>query len=449
VTRDLLVGLDIGTTSCKAAIVTPEGAEVSHGKRQTPWVEVPTGAEIDARALAEAAVGAALDAIGSMPNGRVASIGVASMGETGVLLDHRGDPLAPGIAWHDTRGGEEARGIAETIGASEFARRTGLPVGPFWSIAKYVALRRARPELSGGRRWLSVAEWLVRYLGGEEVAELSLASRTGLLEISSRRWWDDALAWAEIQPSVMPPLVQAGTPAGVVGRVPAFRGAVLTVAGHDHPTACAGAGAGRSGDVLDSCGTAEALVRGVPFPLSPETMLAATEQGITAGFHVLPDQQALLGFFKAGFAFKRFLALLGCEEAGQQREALDRAAVENSTTMQVSGLTEDAATVAGIGFAPSPGALWRAVLETAAGETARILSSIEGLSGPRGRVVVTGGWARSEALRSIKQEVLGPFEYPNVAEAGARGAALFGGLAAGVYGGVDDFPPPISKTGLH
>ncbi len=150
-TGDLLIGIDIGTTSCKAAVVTPDGVEVAHGKRPTPWIEVPTGAEIDGRALAETAVGAALDALAAGPQGRVAGIGVASMGETGFLLDRRGDPVAPGIAWHDTRGEEEAHRIADAIGASEFARHTGLPVGPFWTIAKYAALRAHRSALL---RWL-------------------------------------------------------------------------------------------------------------------------------------------------------------------------------------------------------------------------------------------------------------------------------------------------------
>lgn len=49
-------------------------------------------------------------------------------------------------------------------------------------------------------------------------------------------------------------------------------------------------------------------------------------------------------------------------------------------------------------------------------------------------------------MRQIRQEVLGPLEYPDVTEAGALGAALFGGLAVGIYRRVEDFPQPASKT---
>jgi glycerol kinase len=41
----------------------------------------------------------------------------------------------------------------------------------------------------------------------------------------------------------------------------------------------------------------------------------------------------------------------------------------------------------------------------------------------------------------VKRAVLGPFEEPVVREAGARGAALIAGIAAGVFKGFDDLPP--------
>ncbi|HEX6844832.1 MAG TPA: FGGY family carbohydrate kinase, partial [Actinomycetota bacterium] len=190
---DLLMGIDVGTTLCKAAVVTLDGLEVAHGQRPTPWTPVPTGAEIDPRVLAETCVGAALDALAAAPDGVVRGVGVCSMGETGVMLDARGGPLAPGIAWHDARGGPEADRMAEELGSRAFTRRTGLPLGPMWTAPKIAALAAAHPEVAGGRRWLGVAEWIVRWLGGEEVAELSLASRSGFLDVTDRAWWPEAL----------------------------------------------------------------------------------------------------------------------------------------------------------------------------------------------------------------------------------------------------------------
>ena len=444
---DLLMGIDVGTTSCKAAVVTLDGAEVAHGRGPTRWTTVPTGAEIDPRALAEAAVGAALEALASAPQGVIRGIGVCSMGETGVMLDDRGEPLGPGIAWHDSRGGPEAERMAGELGAETFTRRTGLPVGPTWTAPKFEALVADHPGVAKGRRWLSVAEWVVAWLGGNEVAELSLASRTGFLDVSSRTWWPAALDRVGLPLDVMPPLVLAGTPAGRVTRVRELEGAVLTPAGHDHPVASVGAGSTALGDVFDSCGTAEAILRYAAAPVGPDVMVDAAARGITVGCHVVPDRQVLLGAFKGGMALKRFLRLLGVEDVGEARDALDREALEAATwPLEVGGMAEGAQRVAGIGAGATPGALWRAAQESAARETARILRELEEVAGPAERLVVAGGWTRSDAYRAIKRGVLGPFEVPDVAEAGARGAALFGGLAAGLFGSVEDFPTPTMTT---
>lgn len=444
---DLLMGIDVGTTFCKAAVVTPDGLEVAHGQRRTPWTSVPTGAEIDPRALAEASVGAALDALAAAPEGAIRGIGVCSMGETGVMLDERGEPIAPGIAWHDSRGGPEAERMADDLGAETFTRRTGLPVGPSWTAPKLDALVASHPGVAEGRRWLSVAEWVVACLGGDQVAELSLASRTGFLDVSSRAWWPEALERVGIAIDVMPPLVQAGAPAGRVTRARELEGAALSVAGHDHPCASVGAGATDLGDALDSCGTAEAIVRSAPTPVDPDVMLDAAGRGITVGCHILPDRQVLLGYFKAGMALRRFLRLLGVEDVGEARDELDREALEASVgSLEVAGLADEAQRVSGIGAGTTRGALWRAAQEAAARETAAILLEMERFSGPATRLVVAGGWTRSAAYRAIKVGVLGAFDVPAVAEAGTRGGALFGGLAAGLFGSVEDFPPPGVTT---
>ncbi len=441
--RDLLVGIDVGTTFCKAAVVTPDGREVAHGRRPTPWTPVPTGADIDAPALAESCAGAAFEALGSAPDGAVRGIGVCSMAETGVMLDDRGEPLAPAIAWFDTRGGPEGERMADDLGAETFSRRTGLPPGPFWTAPKYEVLVAAHPEVARGRRWLSVAEWVAAWLGGDEVAELSLASRTGFLDVSSRAWWPEAVNRVGLSLEVMPPLIPAGTPSGRVTRVGELEGAVITVAGHDHPCAAVGAGATTLGEVLDSCGTAEAILRSAPAPVPSDVLVDAAARGITTGCHVVPDRQVMLGSFKSGTTLKRILRLLGVVDVGPARDALDREALDARVgSVVVAGMAEELQRMTGIGADTTPGSVWRAAQESAARETASILRELERVAGPTDRLVVAGGWSRSAAYRAIKRGVLGPFRVPDVLEAGARGAALFGGLAAGMFDGVEDFPAP-------
>jgi sugar (pentulose or hexulose) kinase len=102
--EEYLLGLDLGTTSCKAAVVSHGGREVAHGRARVPWERVATGAEIPPERLVEAALAAAGEALDAAPDGPIGALGVASFAETGILLDARGEPVAPAIAWHDSRG---------------------------------------------------------------------------------------------------------------------------------------------------------------------------------------------------------------------------------------------------------------------------------------------------------------------------------------------------------
>jgi sugar (pentulose or hexulose) kinase len=450
VSEELLVGIDVGTTSCKAAVVRAgDGVEAAHGAVPTPWTVVPSGAELAPARLLDAALAATAEALAAAPDGPVLGVGVTSMAETGVLLDRHGGPVAPAIAWHDARGAAEAARLAADLGAERFSARTGLPVRPLFSIAKYAWLRANHPEVAGAVRWLGVAEWVVHGLGGHQVAELSLASRTGLLDLERRAWWEEARAWAGAPPGLLAELVQAGSPAGRAGgaRLPRLAGATLTVAGHDHLSASVGAGATRPGDLFDSSGTAEALIRAVPPPVDPADVGRLVAGNVTVGWHVLPGQQALLGASRAGLGLRRFLDLLGVDQQG--RAELDRAAAAappGSGGLAVRDVFGEAAVLEGIGASVAPALVWRAALEAVTRRAAELRALIESVAGPSRRLVLAGGWARSPAARSVKRAVLGPFEWPRVTEAGARGAALLAGVAAGRYAGIGDLPEPTDSA---
>jgi sugar (pentulose or hexulose) kinase len=437
---ELLLGIDVGTTWCKAAVVAPDGSELAHHRVPVPWRPVATGAEVEPRRLTESALAAAGGAIDRAPTCRIVGVGVTSMAETGALIDAHDEPVAPAIAWHDRRGGDEAATLGRELGEERFSVTTGLPASPLCTLAKYRWLRAHDSVAAGGARWLNVAEWVVHALGGEQVAELSLASRTGMLDLDRRAPWHETLDWAGAPRDLMPEPAPAGTPAGHLSQgLDEANGAVLCVAGHDHDCAALGAGAVRDGDLFDSCGTAEAFVRSVRPSLGHELRLRAVAQGVTVGWHVIPERQALLGAFEAGLALQRLGRRLGMEDE-QARRSLDAGA------LAASPLGDGAALVDGhpdaILHGADPAELWRAALEALAARSAAMVETLEELTGPAERIVVTGGGVRSEAARTIKHAAIGPFARPRVHEAAARGAALLAGCAAGVFGGVDELPAP-------
>jgi sugar (pentulose or hexulose) kinase len=244
---DVVIGIDIGTTSSKA-VARPAS------QRGTPYVEQPTPWHTGSRGQTEMdpyrLVNVAVDLIGRVVRSaesrwgpvRVRSIGVAGLAESGALLDAAGRPVAPVIAWFDHRGGHEMERMGrESPGfAARFERTTGLPWSSQASIAKLMWLRASGHLAGPASAWLSVPEWIVFALGGEAVREPSLASRTGLIDQGTGDVWPDALAAAGLPSRILPGERPAGFPAGHLGRegVPSCAaGAVLTVAGHDHPVA--------------------------------------------------------------------------------------------------------------------------------------------------------------------------------------------------------------------
>jgi sugar (pentulose or hexulose) kinase len=438
----LLVGLDVGTTTSKAVVFTIEGLPVAEGKAITPWQLTRYGAEVDALALLASAREALRLALNEAPEGQVLAVGVTSMGESGVLLDGHGAPLAPLIAWHDTRDTNEVADLVAAVGADRFARHTGLPLRGQWSLTKHRWLLAHHPHARQAVRRLNVAEWVVRGLGGEEATEQSLASRTGWLELGTRQWWSETLEWSGASRSLMPELITSGTPLGTAtadAGIPRLTGAILTVAGHDHQAAAVGADASGPGDVLDSCGTAEALIRTVPTGLDASAVATLAQAGITTGWHVLADNWCLLGGTQGGLALQRVLALLGRNTDDLHELDGDALACEQNT-LKVTGVDTDALSISGISNGAGPAVLWRAALDAVTAQADQIHSAMSSVVGAHQALVVTGGWARSRALLEVKRRVFGPLRNPDVAEAGARGAALLAGVAAGIYTGKGDFP---------
>ncbi|HTW09583.1 MAG TPA: FGGY family carbohydrate kinase [Acidimicrobiales bacterium] len=447
----LLVGIDVGTTLTKAAVVSSDGRELAWGQSPTPWRAVATGAECDPAHLMEAVLAALAGALEHTPPGRVAGLGVTSMAETVVYLGADGSPVAPCIAWHDTRGGAEADDLDRVFGWAAFSERTGLKPSRFSTLVKLAWLERhegIRP-----RRALCIADWLVHSLGGEALCEASLASRTGALSLASRSWWAEGLEWAGAAPDLLAPVVQAGQRAGTVPAggplgtptLARLAGAAVSSAGHDHLCAAAGAGATGPAQVLNSCGTAEALVRASP-PLNGPSVAVALGAGLSVGWHTVPGRYALLAGHSLGLLLDRVLRLVGISGRGAV-EVLDGSAlsVEPGLLRVVQGGPYDEPSIVGLHAEVSPAALWSAALDAVTANAPRTIRAMDAVAGPADELVLSGGWAHCAGLRRRKAGLLPVVRWPAVVEAGARGAALFGGMAAGIFSGPSDFPLPADQ----
>lgn len=440
--QQYIVGLDVGTTSVKAVVFTLDGHIVATGRMAYQWDFAPFGAEIAATVLADAAHAALREAIDTTPPGPILAIGIASIGESGVLLDGSNRPLGPVIAWHDKRDSVELAQLADEIGVDRFSSVTGLPFRHQWSLTKHRWFSGSHPDVRNIELRLNVAEWIAFSLGAAPATELSLASRTGWFDVINKTWWGEALQWSRMNEDALPELVTAGTCLGSVASgvvSPRLAGAAITIAGQDHQSAAVGLGATMVGAEVDSCGTAEALVRTVDPISSRSAILALAQIGVTVGWHALPGKWCLLAGTEGGLILGRALSALGIKDFGAG--GLDEAARE-ITAPAVRAFVDDSGLLGfhGVGDDASPAELWRSTIELVTDQVTALHDSMSDIVGGHRELIVTGGWSASGALRDCKQRRLGEFSRPDVTEAGARGAAIFAGMAAGLW------PDPISHT---
>ena len=430
---EVVIGIDVGTTSVKAVALDLRGRLVSQGRSAMAWTTCPSGAEADPEDFVSAALAAAHGATADVRDARVLGLGVTSIGETGVLLDRRGVPVAPCVAWHDHRGAEAARDAVATMGRERFAQITGLPPSAGWSAFTYRWLVEHQPGARDGVWWLSVAEWIVHRLGGDRVSELSLASRTAFLDVPAGAVSDDMLSWAGAPAGLLGELVPAGTPVGTVdAEHGALGGAVLTVAGHDHLAACVGMGAVERNDVVDSCGTAEALVATVDESAPRLDVVGLAAQGATVGRHVLPGRRAVLAAAFTGLGMSRVLRTIGQPvPVSPQLDARAAQLISSSGRPRVVIDRDGTAHLHDLRDVHDDAAIFSAAAESAAAIGAELLGVVAvGTGSPR--VVAGGGWTRSETVRRAKTRAVPGLQFAAVAEPGARGAALLGAQAAGV-----------------
>lgn len=431
--QEILIGVDIGTSRLKAVATDLNLQVLSECAEPTPWKHEKNCSEIDMSLLADTVISVASKAA-AIAGGKVIAIGFTGFSETGVLIDAVGTPLSPGLAWHDPRGITEP--ILKELGDFEFRARAGALLNEIVSVSKTLWLNKNYPESKRAKHFLSAPEWVAYRLGAEPVNELSLVSRTGFFDVETRKPWEEAIALVGGGRDFLARLVVAGEPIGIVNtQAPEnLRGAVITIAGHDHFTAAYYSGAINEGSLFDSMGTAEALLRTFKVPLKREAIaeLAAANVGLSCS--VIADHYTLLGALPTGLTLERACSLLGITSL-DEKVALGSAALSINPTASAMRVVNDyhGFSITNLDDAVSPAALFRATVEHLVDDSAEMISLIEKFTGKAQSVVIAGGWIKNPMIAFAKERQFGKYRVSDAQEAGATGAAEFAGIAAGKF----------------
>ncbi|MEA3344983.1 MAG: gluconokinase [Chloroflexota bacterium] len=265
--RDLILGVDLGTTACKAIVVSPEGRELGSGSATYPlYTPNPSWAEQDPEEVWEGMVEAVREALASLDDPTAVRALSFSTAMHGVLaVDEEGAPLTRCLIWADQRSTSQVEMIRQQADAHGLYQRTGCPVQPIFLPAKILWLRQERPQVYRRvYKYISVKDYVLHRLTGRYLVDKSTASATGLMDTHKLDWDDEILKLVGIDRDQLPQLV---SPEAVLeGIVPQWARelglspemAIVPGAG-DGGLANLGVGAVEEGQVASTIGTSGAV----------------------------------------------------------------------------------------------------------------------------------------------------------------------------------------------
>jgi glycerol kinase len=444
-----ILAIDQGTTSTRCIVFDRRATVVAVARAEHPqsyprpgwvehdaariWRDVP---RLISRALHDAGLTA----------DRIAAIGIANQRETVVLWDRAtGKPVAPAIVWQDTR----TAAALNDLDGELLRERTGLPAATYFSATKVQWLLENVPGLRrrAGRGEIlfgTMDSWLIWNLtGGLHVTDVTNASRTQLMNLTTQRWDPELLALFGI-PEAMLPAIRSS--AEIYGT--ALDGVPIAAAIGDQQAALFGQTCFAPGDAKCTYGTGGFLL------LNTGTEPVRSAHGLitTVGYRIgsAPPVFALEGSMAITGSLVQWMRDgLGLIGTPAEIETLAASVPDNGGCYLVpafAGLfaphwrSDTRGVIVGLTSYITKAHLARAVLEATAWQTRDVVDAMNADSGLALTALnVDGGMTADNLLMQIVADVLDvPVSRPMVAETVSLGAAYAAGLAVGYWSDLRD-----------
>lgn len=450
------LGIDLGTGSVKAIVVTEDGRVLGRGGAEYPISHPRPGhAEQDPETWWTATIHAVHEARAQAGDVSIASIALSGQMHGTVLLDARNDPVGPAIIWADTRSAHQVETITSLIGAQRLIELTGSPLAVGFQAATIHWVRQEEPD-----RWRRVRKILLPkdYLGWRltnvHATEPSDASSTLLLNVHTRDWSDEVLEALDLDRDYLPDVrestairgsltPEAADLLGLSATTPVVMG------GADAPLAALAAGAVEPGTMLLTISTGSQVIVPTPEPrIDPRGRIHSWCSciGPDAGGSGAP-------WYQMGATMVSGLAMRWLRD---QVFALPR---ENAYDQMTAWAAATPPGAGGLVFLPylagertphmdptarglflgltaehGRGHLTRATMEGATLALFDAYSVLASLGAAPNRAILAGGGARSPLWRQIVADVFGLPILPlaNV-EGSAMGATLLAGAGIGAF----------------
>ena len=452
--------LDQGTTSTRFMVFDHRGEVVSsHQEEHRQIFPQPGWVEHDATEIwqrSRQVIGKGLER-GGLRSADLVAVGITNQRETAVVWDRAtGRPIHNAIVWQDTRTAALCDKLALEGGPDRFRSKTGLPLATYFAGPKvswlldHVDGARARAE-AGELLFGTIDSWELWNMtggasGGRHITDVTNASRTLLMDLTTLDWDDDLLEAIGVPRAMLPEIRPSSE---IYGRaVDPIEGVPIAGILGDQQAALFGQTCFDVGEAKNTYGT------GCFMLLNTGTEPVTSQNGLltTVAYQVAdhPAVYALEGSIAIAGALVQWLRdNLQIIESAPEVEALARSVDDNGGVYFVpafSGLfaphwrSDARGVIAGLTRFVTRGHIARAALEATAFQTREVLDAMNLDSGvDLMSLKVDGGMVFNELLMQFQADQLGvPVMRPVVAETTALGAAYAAGLAVGFWKDLDD-----------
>lgn len=453
--KQLLAGIDVGTTGVKTILFEADGTVFASAYQEYGCIyPQPRWVEQDPEMLLDAIYATCRQAMSAVEGAQVAAISVSAQRSSAILLDDSGHALKM-ISWLDNRAVEQSDEIAAQFGAERFYQITGLPLCATRILPKLLHTRKNSPELwRRTRRVCQLHDFVLHALGADDFyGNEAEAGFWGLWDNRNLCYSDDLLRAFSIDRTMLLEIRRTGEQVGTISADVSEKtgfplGTPLCIGVGDLNSAALGAGVVEPGAVSISLGTgglATIVLDGCY--RDPMCQSMVTSHAIHGLWTFEGLQNAAAGAYRWFRDEIAALEKVQAENPGAAYETLNHMIEQipvgahglimmpyfaGSAAPRWNALARGG--FVGLTLAHTRSDMARACVEGITLEQKDILQSMKNAGKTFSYVRIVGGATKSEVWNQIQADVYGlPCETLAVSDAAALGAAISAGYGVGVF----------------
>ena len=428
------LGIDIGTTSLKAAVFNAKGERLGlysadytlDTDSKTGYIEFDANKYID---MCKAAIKTLTDECG-----KIDALSVDTQGETLILTDKSGKPLCNAVVWLDNRAESEAEAIKNHFGNEKVYNVTGQPeITAGWPASKLLWFKNNKPDVfEKAEKIFMLEDWVLYSLTGNFVTEPTIQSSTIYYDVVNKAWWNEMLDYIGVPQTKLPKLVETGC---VVGE---YEGTKVVSGMLDQIAGTIGAGVTDNTRISEMTGTIMAIcvmTDKLP-PYNPDSIIPCHMHAIDGKYCLIlwssTAGMALKWFknqFCESFSFKELDEI--AKDVAPGCDGLSMLPYFCGSTMPKYNPNAKAV-FAGINLSHTRAHFARAIMEAIAFTLKQDLEYVGDES--IGEIRITGGGALSPLWSSIKSDVTGKtLKSLSESETACLGTALVAAVGVGDF----------------